>query len=370
MKQYFTNEVKQVLDKVAIVKNLARKKFITSFVLALIQSRKVQFSHLAHYLNDEAKISCNQVRIQDFFREVDLDYQALACLLLCFLPQGKISLCIDRTEWDFGQCQVNILMVVATSGVLHVPLYWQLLENESGNSATDDRKAFLSQCIALVGKERIGMVVADREFIGHNWLSYLKSHGILFCIRVPKHHLITRLDGRQHRVEELLTKASELSLADCLVDGVWANVYIKKLRSGDILFLLGTVKVGLLGQLYRKRWTIETLFQNMKGRGFDLESTHLKLTDKLKKLIGLVSIAYGFCLTYGLYCHQKIKAIPKKKHGYKANSFFRYGLDCIGYAIRVEWNKDLIAFQTLMRLLSRTLRQVFQSSRLPNKIVG
>ena len=45
-----------------------------------------------------------------------------------------------------------------------------------------------------------------------------------------------------------------------------------------------------MGQLYRKRWTIEACFQNLKGRGFALRSTPLQGRDKLKKLVGLVVI--------------------------------------------------------------------------------
>ncbi|NBB31902.1 transposase [Cellulophaga sp. BC115SP] len=38
-----------------------------------------------------------------------------------------------------------------------------------------------------------------------------------------------------------------------------------------------------MGQLYRKRWSIETVFQSFKGREFNLESTHLQSIAKLKK---------------------------------------------------------------------------------------
>lgn len=66
MKHYFTNEVKIVLDKLQIVKNLSRKKFVVSFILAMIKSRKVQFSEIAYHLNDEVKSASNETRIQDF----------------------------------------------------------------------------------------------------------------------------------------------------------------------------------------------------------------------------------------------------------------------------------------------------------------
>ena len=36
---------------------------------------------------------------------------------------------------------------------------------------------------------------------------------------------------------------------------------------------------------YLQRWQIETMFQALKGRGFNMEETHLKDRDKLSKLL-------------------------------------------------------------------------------------
>jgi hypothetical protein len=327
MKHYFSDKVKEVFDKVNIVQNLARKKFMFSFLMGMIKSRQVPFCEIAEHLNEEAQSLSNEVRIQDFFRQVELDYEQVALLLCLFLSRkGKIRLCIDRTEWDFGKCQVNILMVVACQGSVNVPLYWELLDNKSGNSATPDRIQMLEKCIALVGKNRLGLLIADREFVGHKWLKYLKDQGIAFCVRLPKHHLIERQDGRIQAAEQLATTQG-LSLSDCLVDGVWGNVYVKQLADGELLYLFGTMEGKYLGQVYRRRWKIETCFQAFKSRGFDLESTHLKDLSKLKKLVAFVSMAYGLCISLGVYHHQKVHPIKVKKHGYKANSFFRSGLN-------------------------------------------
>lgn len=145
MKTFFTDKIREVFSKVKIVKNLARQKFMFSFLLGLIKSRKVQFCEVAQHLNQQAQEICNEVRIQDFFRQVELDYEQIALLLSLFLNhKAKVRLCIDRTEWDFGKCQVNILMVLACQGSVQVPLYWELLDNKSGNSSAQDRKAILA----------------------------------------------------------------------------------------------------------------------------------------------------------------------------------------------------------------------------------
>lgn len=299
----------------------------------MIKSRKVQLCAIAEAIKmegDTIKVKSITHRLEDFFKEAKLDYEQVALLLFfCLGSKGKIRLCMDRTEWDFGENQINILMVIACNGSRHVPLYWELLENKSGNSNATDRIDILKKIVDLVGISRIGILVADREFIGHNFLKYLKDNKINFCVRVPKHHQIERLDGSKQLIEELATE-QPLYLQDCIVDGVWVNVYLKKLSDGDYLFLIGTIKDPKhLGQIYRRRWTIEVFFQSLKGRGFDIESTHITDRERLKKLVAMVAIAFAVCISLGIYQHEKVQKIKVKNHGYKEKSFCRVGIDLI-----------------------------------------
>jgi len=343
MQEYCGVEITSILDKIPIVKNLARKKFVVLFILGMIKTRSVQFCEIAQVLNDKAKATSNEVRIQDFFREVSIDYQQVALLLAMFLPRkGKVTLCIDRTEWDFGKCQVNILMIVVRCKDITIPLYWELLDNKSGNSNTEDRIDLLKKCIQLLGAKRIGLFLGDREFIGHRWLKFLKSQEIPFCVRIPKHHKITRFfgsDSEKDTVEQLLEGRKSVNISNCMIDGVWGNMYAKRLKD-DILFLFGTVKQPYLAQFYTKRWRIECFFQNVKQRGFNLEETHLKNLEKLKKLMAMVCIAYAFAANMGLHHHKKVKPIPVKNHGYKANSFSRIGINLIREGFRMEWKQN------------------------------
>lgn len=329
MKQNFIDEITTLIHKASIVTNLARKKFVSAFVIALTKSRNVQFCEVAHHLNDTAKLTSNENRIQDFFREVDIDYTALAILLISLLPrEGKLRLCLDRTEWDFGTYQANVLMLLVGQGDMHIPLFWVLLDNKSGNSNTDNRIDLLEKALLLLGKERIGLVVGDREFVGHKWIKYLKDNQLFFVMRFPKHHLVSGLDGHQQSIEAYnLAIGQVLLLADCMVDGIWGHGWIKRLDEHEYLYLFGTAQVSHLGSLYRKRWTIETCFQALKGRGFNLESTHLQCSKKLSKLVALVSLTYAFCFALGAWLHHKVQKIKTKNHGYKANTFSRYGLN-------------------------------------------
>lgn len=360
MKQSLIDEITMVLQKVPIVTNLARKKFVSQFVIGLVKSRNVQFCEVAHHLNDQAKLASNETRIQDFFRDVQIDYQSVAILLISLLPKNqKLRLCIDRTEWDFGTCQVNILMVLVGYGDLQIPLCWDLLDNNSGNSNSADRIKLLNFCINLIGKDRIGLVVGDREFIGHKWLKYLKENNLYFVMRMPKHHLITTINGDKYEISDLTFKPNTpIIFQNCQVDGILGHAWIQALADGDYLFLFGTATIKFMGQFYRKRWTIEACFQNLKGRGFNLESTHIKCLKKLKKLVALVSIAYSFCISLGIYFHKKIQFIKLKNHGYKIASFSRHGLNQIREMSRDQARADpdlTLKIKSLFRWLRNQL---------------
>lgn len=101
------------------------------------------------------------------------------------------------------------------------------------------------------------------------------------------------------------------------------------------------------------RWEVENLFQAFKGRGFNLEDTHLTDTNKISKLLALISIAFVWAHKVGEYKDAKIKHIPRKKHGRLQNSYFRYGLDMIINAIqKIAFSvKD---FSLCLRVLNKT----------------
>ncbi|WPP50830.1 transposase [Catalinimonas niigatensis] len=215
------------------------------------------------------------------------------------LPKKKkLRLCIDRTELSFGIHQVKIHMVVVGYRDISVPLYWEMLDNNSGNSFV--KGEVICWVFVLIGTEQIGLVIGDREFFAHQCFKYLKDRGIRFVMCLPNLHKIHCLGDRIQTVTTLvLTENKPLSLCNCLVDGVVGQVWTMLLEDGDYLFLFGTVEVMFMRVLYRKRWSIEeaaaaVCFQNMKKIGFNLEDTHLQDNNKLKKASGSSKYSLGF----------------------------------------------------------------------------
>jgi hypothetical protein len=334
MNTIIENKVRNLFLKINLASNLSRKKFILDILLGMIEGRKVTFNEISLHIKTDSKVASTERRIQSFFSDFIFDYTIVASFLLSLMPFGKLSLCIDRTEWDFGKFQCNILMITVRLLGVGLPLYWELLDNKSGNSNAANRIDLMQKCIDLIGVNRIGILIGDREFIGNKWLKWLKDNNIPFCMRMPKSHLVTLENGEIWQIKDLLKQTETLCLSNCIVDNIKCNVYLKKLDNDNYLYLIGSEPAKNLGTLYRNRWSIEVCFQSFKKRGFDLETTHLRDPEKLKKLLVFTSLALILCVNLGIFLHEKVKKVKVKKHGYKPNSFFRQGMNEIRKIIK------------------------------------
>jgi len=325
-----TTKIYELIRKLGVVKHKKRQEFLVNIIEGVIKSRSVLFSEIADKIDKPILTESIERRIQDFFQKVSFDYKHLLKFLLSFVDHDDLTLSIDRTEWDFGELSVNVLCVVVSIGKMGVPIYFEMLDNNSGNSNSENRIDLFKDLIEVVGIERIALLLMDREFIGCNWLSWLKQKGILFCVRVPKHHKITFADGERKTATELLEENDQypLSLENVCVDRVCLNVKLWYNQQGELFYLIGTIPVRELSKAYKKRWTIEVIFQAFKGRGFNMEESCLRCLKKYKKLFGIVSMAYTLCWATGIQ-QGKTKPVRTKKHGYPQYSVFRRGLNLV-----------------------------------------
>ena len=333
----------QAVRKFGIVKHLKRQMFLSELVGAMVKSRSVIFSELADKIEREAMQSSIERRIQDFFQKVEFDYQKLLVLLACFIPHEQVVLSIDRTEWDRGSKQYNILCVIASIGKMGVPLYFEMLDNKSGNSNSEDRIKIIKRVMTVLGSERIGYLVMDREFIGHKWLRWLKKEGVRFCVRVPKHHSILFADGERTFAEPVLDREGTLCAENVVVDKVAVNLCISRGKNGELLYLIGNIPAKELRAAYRKRWSIEVFFQALKSRGFNLEKSGLRCLDKMRKLFAVTCIAYAICWGVAIQ-DAKVNAAKPKKHGYPQYSVFRRGLNLLRFAFKKGLIRSIAAF--------------------------
>lgn len=330
----------------------SRKKFIMGFVLGMIKKQSVVFTAVAKVLNAEVQTESNLRRIQDFFADFALDYTMMSRLLMSLVPIRELTLSIDRTNWQINGQNINILCLCVYYKGCGLPILFELLDKR-GNSNQVERIDLLTQFVDLFGMHRIHCVIGDREFIGEKWYHYLITNQIGFYLRLPKSHKIITPSGEEKRIDELVDgypAGTEAWLSNVKINTIDVNIGFKKLlkdgknrKEDDYLAIITNQKGSKALFQYQKRWSIETFFQSIKKRGFDIEATHLNQIDRIKKLFALVAFAFSLCVALGWHQHSKVKAIPVKNHGYKQNSFFRKGMDTFEDAFeRIHTDIDFI----------------------------
>ncbi len=344
-----SNELTSILNTHFTGKlNLARVKLISFFVIALVKVQTVNFEKLSHAFDTKAKSDSSLRRIQRFISSYSLDSDLIARLVFNLLPkQEKYILTIDRTNWKFGQTDINIFMLGIVYQGVAFPLLFTMLAKR-GNSNSQERIDLISRFIRLFGKNVIESVVADREFVGAEWLAYLNYNEIRYYIRIRNNfrvfiprknkdikasHLFNRF-----KVNEFVhyPRIVRVNGQLCYLSGAKLN---KRNGKQEFLIIVSFNKPEKAQEQYKQRWQIEMSFKAMKSSGFDLEKTHLQDIQRIEKLVLLVMIAFVWAYKVGIYLHE-IKPILIKKHGRKAKSIFKYGLSYIAKTLLNSENQD------------------------------
>jgi hypothetical protein len=260
----------------------ARLGFLAQFLLALLKVRTVNLAELAKGFSGPSKVDSHDKRLQRFFRSFEIDAPSLARLLVRLVPvgEGPWRLTLDRTNWQFGQAELNLLVL----GIAH---------------------------------RGIAVLLADREFVGEDWFRWLQKQGIPFHQRLKGNTLIPKAWNRRRRADALfgsLTPGQSFHLPGRRP--VWGGfVHLSALRLADSEWLIIASFNAPQAQAidaYADRWQIETLFGCLKSRGFNLEDTHLVDPERLGRLFALLALAFAWTYRTGELLNEQQPIRSKK----------------------------------------------------------
>lgn len=318
--------------------NLARIRFMALLISALCKMQTVSFGRLALAFGGAAEASSNMRRIQRFMSGYALDLSLIARFIFRLLPHdGPYTLSMDRTNWQFGSFKINALVLGVTYEGVAFPLLFRLLQKK-GNSNTEERIAIIERYIALFGRDSIDCLVADREFVGADWLAYLNVRRIRYHIRIRENFWVTK-PGTGSRFKAswafLGLRAGQSKSLDGIyvVNGQMCYLSAARMKDEDgvpkLQILVSYNRPDEAAETYRMRWQIETCFKSMKSSGFNIEDTHLADIERIERLFAIVTIAFLWAYLAGIHKTLNVKPIRILKNGRKAVSIFKYGLDYI-----------------------------------------
>jgi hypothetical protein len=322
---------------------IPRLFLVAHCLLAIVELRTVNLAKWAVHFDHDADVDSNYKRIQRFLRDSSWTVNSLRALWVTWLPEDGWELCLDRTNWMFGKTPINLLVLAVAYKGLAIPLFWIALPKQ-GNSNQAERIALMQMFIEYYDVERIKFLTADREFKGKIWLKWLFLMDVKVRIRIPNNTLIyNRFRNRMMPV----TRLFNIQIGEVMTLNrpreIWGvSVWLSATRTGkEHVIVISDERTSHILADYRLRWSIETLFSALKIRGFNLEDTHLTKPDRVSRLLAVVVLAFVWCYRIGLWQSEQ-KSPRLCKHGYKAKSMFKQGLDWLQ---RVLFNRSAhIAF--------------------------
>lgn len=317
---------------------------LAEVLLALLQAESSLHRKIALHLPREATLESKTRTVARVFHDAQLTPQDVLDVLLPLLPDGKLTLIMDRTTWHYGQTPLNILVLGAILGGAVIPLVWSILPHQ-GNSSTAARILLVSRLLQVLPARRWSVLIADREFVGQEWCSFLRWKRIRQCLRIREN---TRVEDDLAR--DLFTTLQPGEVRTLFertwVYGGWMHVVITLSPAGDRVIVASDLPILDVLKTYRLRWGIESAFSSLKGRGLNLEATHMTAPDRISRLFGLLCLALAWMARVGAQTVLQ-HAARQDNRGGAVVSQVRIGWQVLGQAAR--WGGE--AFWVCLELL-------------------
>jgi len=333
------NRFREILRMIVVNHTGFSKSIAENFVelvFGMIELGSVKHKKLAQTIKGSTVLS-NTRTIERFFSNYFMSSQSMGLMiydLLRLKQYGKLTMILDRTNWEFGTRCINIFVVTIVLGKTAIPIALEIFDT-NGCTNFADRKKILEEVIRLIGLENIEIVLADREFVGDEWMSFLYQKRIPFTIRI-RNNFYVEFKGSKIQVCTLAGTIKKNEKREWKVKLGTLDLRLAATLDdhGELVVVVAPryFRGGLLKR-YRVRWLIELFFKSIKSKGFNLEETHMTDPDRIKLLMAIIAVATALVVMTGR-CRNQIKKIPIKKHGRPAYSIFTYGLDCLRAVLR------------------------------------
>ena len=293
---------------------LTRSQYLLlSCLIHLLQTiKQVRLETLATALPLPITFESRRRKLQRFLKLPQLTFKTLwfpiilAWIKAEFNASSVLSIAIDRTSW----AGINLLMVSLIVDKRAIPLYCERL-NKAGSSNLSEQQSVLQPVLELL-KDYPLVVLGDREFcsvkLGH-WLAEMPLQ-VWFCLRLRRNEQVQLETQLWVELAALgVVPGTSLYLNDVQVThqkgfGKFnlAAKWKKRYRGWNptegwfILTNFTSAEAAIIA--YQSRFSIEELFRDLKGGGYNLEEIAVS-SERLMALLVVLTIAYAYATWSG-----------------------------------------------------------------------
>lgn len=322
---------------------LRRTNCLTWMICGLIKSGKSHLNEIASGLPHSTDLESRVKKIKRWLLSDYNDWSVHFVPCLSFILQAFISkdremvFAIDGSDLGNG---CTALMISLVWGKRAIPICWLVRQGRKGHlPASMHLDLFKKLHTLLEGYSKV-VVLGDGEFDNHQVIAACEQWEWKFVFRTSKNTKIFD-DQETYSINALAPPANELYQfvsnvaytnerhgplnALCWHDHKWDKQH----------YLLTNFELAQEAACYyRKRWSIETLFGDIKSRGFYTHKLKLSDPQRITKLLIVVCLAYILLFQLGNE-EKKSPYLPKVTRKDRCDlSIFTIGKKLVDYCLK------------------------------------
>jgi len=287
--------------------NKKQREGIALLVSTALAVRSVNLNELASALPRQAERL--DMRYQWISRvlgnaliEVDQVMAPFAREVLARAAEGgrPVVLAIDQSQ---ANARHQMLMVSLRFGGRALPLAWRM-RVAKGTLGFDAQKEVLEAVVALLGPEARVLLMGDRFYGSPALIGWCREQGWGWRLRCKESLIVLDANGEETTLGACFARGERL-MSDVLVTRKRAltNVamYHDEGHKTPWIIALSDPPTIERAAEYRQRWGIEAMFSDYKTRGFNLEASQIERTDRLDRLVMVLSLALYWAVSTGMW---------------------------------------------------------------------
>lgn len=236
----------------------------------------------------------------------DLYFLPFLMKLLPTLLTSDIKLLIDGSVVGRDSACLMVSIVYKNRSI---PLVWVMAEGRKGHFKEEAHLAILDMVKSIFPQELNVTIIGDGEFDGVNFLESIEEYGWHFVIRAAKSNKFTKGGVRIELPKRLKSGRIKMHSDIEFTNEFYGPLSLVSCRDENkkiIIHLLSSHKNGKdILRYYKFRQRIETLFSDLKTKGFHLHKSHISDLRRLGNLIIAACLGYIWLVLLGEYALNK-----------------------------------------------------------------
>lgn len=212
---------------------------------------------------------------------------------------------------------LELLMVSVRLKKRAVPLFW-LVKETKGGIGFNEQKKLLEVVRGWFPEGCCPMLAGDRFYGTADLVNWCQQHGWQYRLRLKGNLCIFQDLGEDKTLDQLKAGSAHKLEKARFRSGMVTHVGIlhEAGHPEPWYIAMDSPPTQYKTRDYGMRWGIENMFSDFKSRGFSLMQTHIRLADRLGRLVLVLSIALHWAVSTGL-THQKKHQDHAEKRGQK-----------------------------------------------------